>query len=369
MIDALVAALRRAEKEAAAIVLAGRAERFCAGFDMRVMMSGRDAAVALLRHGVELLLGFYDTPLPVVVACSGHALAGGALLALTGDVRLGAAGAFKIGLNEVAIGIPIPMLAMEFARDRLSPLELTRATLFAQIYAPDEAVAAGYLDRVVPASDSSRRSARSRPPRRPQPHRLRRHQAPPPPPHRRPHPRRPGLRHGPPDDLTIDASRALLLLTTLAHADTAVPCAPETPSRARRLERRSSSARLVLPKPSLDVLPRLARGHAPEPVEHFDVVARGRARAVGLFRLGRRVRPRPAPPNGPRWRVLSVTSGGMPISPPKFDYEPTVDRTSRGCTGSARRHGGPASRAARHQRARLEEHAAKRRLRRLLTPR
>ena len=153
MIDALVAALQRAEKEASAIVLAGRPERFSAGFDMRVMMSSREAAIALLRHGVELLLGFYGTSLPVVAACSGHALAGGALLLLTGDLRLGVPGPFKIGLNEVAIGIPVPHLAMEFARDRLSPLELTRATLFAQIYAPEEAVTAGYLDRVVAADE------------------------------------------------------------------------------------------------------------------------------------------------------------------------------------------------------------------------
>jgi enoyl-CoA hydratase len=153
MIDALLAGLARAEKEASALVLAGRPERFSAGFDMRVMMSGRDAAVALLRRGVEVLLGFYGTSLPVVVACSGHALAGGALLTLTGDLRLGVPGAFKIGLNEVAIGIPIPFLAMEFARDRLSPTELTRATLFGHIYAPDEAVVAGYLDRVAPAAE------------------------------------------------------------------------------------------------------------------------------------------------------------------------------------------------------------------------
>lgn len=153
MIDALLAGLRRAESEASAIVLAGRPDRFCAGFDMRVMMSGPQAAVALLRHGVELLLGFYGTSLPVVVACSGHALAGGALLLLTGDLRLGAAGAFKIGLNEVAIGLPVPHLAMELARDRLSKRALTRATLLAEIYAPEAAVDAGYLDRVVPAAE------------------------------------------------------------------------------------------------------------------------------------------------------------------------------------------------------------------------
>jgi enoyl-CoA hydratase len=153
MVDALVEALRRAEKEASAVVLAGRAERFSAGFDLRVMMSGRDAALALLNKGMELLLGFYGTPLPVVIACSGHALAGGALLVLTGDLRLGIAGPFKIGLNEVAIGLPVPTLAMEFARDRLSKRALTRATLLAEIYDPEGAVGAGYLDALVPAGE------------------------------------------------------------------------------------------------------------------------------------------------------------------------------------------------------------------------
>jgi len=153
LVDELLTALARAEKEAAAVVLLGRPERFCAGFDLRVMMSGRDAALALLQRGMELLLGFYGTPLPVVVACTGHALAGGALLALTGDVRLGVPGPFKIGLNEVTIGLPVPNLAMQFARDRLSPQALTRATLLGEIYAPDDAVAAGYLDRVVPAAE------------------------------------------------------------------------------------------------------------------------------------------------------------------------------------------------------------------------
>ena len=149
MIDALLAALDRAAREAKAIVLAGRDERFCAGFDLRVMMSGPEQATALLKRGSELLMRLYEAPLPLVIACTGHALAGGALVVLTGDVRIGAAGAFKIGLNEVAIGLPVPVLAMELARDRLVKTELHRATLLATIYAPDEAVRAGYLDEVV----------------------------------------------------------------------------------------------------------------------------------------------------------------------------------------------------------------------------
>jgi enoyl-CoA hydratase len=149
MIEGLLAALERAGKEAGAILLTGRPERFCAGFDLRVMMSGPDAAMALLRRGGDLLMGLYGSPLPLVIACTGHAIAGGALVLLTGDVRFGAPGAFRIGLNEVSIGLPVPVLAMELARDRIAQAELGRATLFAQMYDPEEAARVGYLDAVV----------------------------------------------------------------------------------------------------------------------------------------------------------------------------------------------------------------------------
>jgi enoyl-CoA hydratase len=153
MITELDQALNRAEKEASAVVLSGRPERFCAGFDLKIMMSSPEAAKTLLRTGGDLLMRLYGSPLPIVVACTGHALAGGALVLLTADLRVGAAGAFRIGLNEVAIGMPVPILAMELARDRITATELTRATLRAQIYAPDDAARAGYLDEVVPAAD------------------------------------------------------------------------------------------------------------------------------------------------------------------------------------------------------------------------
>jgi len=149
MIDALLGALARAEAEASAVVLTGRPDKFCAGFDLRVMMSGPEQAIALLGKGGELLLRLFEYPLPLVIAANGHALAGGVLVVCTGDVRFGADGAYKLGLNEVAIGLPVPLLAMELARARLLPTELTRATLLAQIYTPTEARAAGYLDHVV----------------------------------------------------------------------------------------------------------------------------------------------------------------------------------------------------------------------------
>ena len=153
MIDGLIASLARAEKEASAIVLAGREGRFCAGFDLKVMMSGPDNAKALLRRGSDLLMKLYGVSLPLVIACGGHALAGGALVLLTGDVRVGAAGAFRIGLTEVSIGMPVPVLAMELARDRITTPELGRATLEGTIYGPEDAARVGYLDAVVPAAE------------------------------------------------------------------------------------------------------------------------------------------------------------------------------------------------------------------------
>lgn len=153
MIEALTAALDRAEKEANAVVLAGRPDRFCAGFDLKVMMSGPENAKALLTRGSALLMKLYGLPLPLVIACTGHALAGGALVLLTGDVRFGAAGAYRIGLNEVSIGLPVPVLAMELARDRILAPHLTPATLMGTIYDPEAAARIGYLDAVVAPDD------------------------------------------------------------------------------------------------------------------------------------------------------------------------------------------------------------------------
>lgn len=91
-------------------------------------------------------------PFPVVAACTGHALAAGALMLLAADLRIGAAGGWKIGLNEVAIGMALPTWAIELARYRMPPSEFDRIVL-GETFAPDDAVAAGFLDRVVPEED------------------------------------------------------------------------------------------------------------------------------------------------------------------------------------------------------------------------
>jgi enoyl-CoA hydratase len=149
MLAALNEALDRAEREAAAVVLIGRPGRFSGGFDLRVMTGGLEGLRALLKAGAELLLRLYLHPRPVVAACTGHALAAGALLLLATDLRIGAQGQFKIGLNEVAIQLTLPIFGMELARDRLATRWFTAAVTQAQIFDPDGASAAGFLDRVV----------------------------------------------------------------------------------------------------------------------------------------------------------------------------------------------------------------------------
>ena len=144
-------ALDRAAADRAVVILTGREGAFSGGFDLRVLAGGGPDARAMVRTGFELAERILSFPAPVVVACTGHAIAMGAFLLLSGDYRVGAAGAYKIGANEVAIGITMPFFGVEICRHRLAPAHFQRAVINAEIYPPDDAVAAGFLDRVVPA--------------------------------------------------------------------------------------------------------------------------------------------------------------------------------------------------------------------------
>jgi enoyl-CoA hydratase len=152
-VTALDEGLTRAEAEAEALLIIGREGRFSAGFDLSVMTSGVEAMQGLVRSGAELLVRLYASPLPTVAACTGHALAMGSLLLLASDTRIGADGPFKLGLNEVAIGMGLPIFAVELARDRLSPRFFTAATIQGEVFDPPGALEAGYLDRLVPANE------------------------------------------------------------------------------------------------------------------------------------------------------------------------------------------------------------------------
>jgi enoyl-CoA hydratase/carnithine racemase len=157
MLEALHQALDRAAADRAVVLLTGRPGLFSAGFDLKVFPQGRGPTLAMLRLGATLAERILSFPLPVVAACSGHAYPMGAFLLLSADRRLGAAGEFRIGLNEVAIGMTLPLFAVEIARQRLAPAYFHRSVT-GDLYGPDEAVTAGFLDEVVAPGELAARS-------------------------------------------------------------------------------------------------------------------------------------------------------------------------------------------------------------------
>jgi enoyl-CoA hydratase len=138
------------ETEVGALVITGTPGMLSGGFDLEVMRSGAAAAGKLVTDGGELFSRMYGGPVPIVVACPGHAIAAGALLMMGADARIGARGEFRIGLIETQLGMVIPRWAVELSQERLSRRHLQRATVGAKIYDPDGAADAGFLDMVVP---------------------------------------------------------------------------------------------------------------------------------------------------------------------------------------------------------------------------
>jgi enoyl-CoA hydratase len=153
VIAALEASLSRAEDagdaEVGALLVSGKPGMLSGGFDLKVIQSSPDAAGRLVTDGGALFSRMFGSPVPVIVACTGHAVAAGALLLLGADYRVGARGEFRIGLIETQIGMVLPRWAVELARERLSVRHFQQATVGARMYSPDDAADAGFLDAVV----------------------------------------------------------------------------------------------------------------------------------------------------------------------------------------------------------------------------
>jgi enoyl-CoA hydratase len=153
VIDELNAALDQAEKVQSVVVLTGQPGMFSGGYDLKVMQKSMDDAMVLVAKGSTLSRRLLSFPYPVLAACPGHAVAKGAFLLLSADYRIGVEGDFKIGLNEIAIGMNIHYAGLEIARSRLAPVFFNRATLLAEMVNPTDAVTMGFLDKVVPQEE------------------------------------------------------------------------------------------------------------------------------------------------------------------------------------------------------------------------
>ena len=138
--------LDRAEADKAVVVLTGRAATLSGGFDLR---AAPEEWPGMVEGGARLSERLLTFPGPTVIACNGNAVAMGAFLLLSVDVRIGVVGEHRIGLNEVAIGMTPPWFGIELARHRLTPAAFDRCTITGVLLGPEEAQAAGFLDRLV----------------------------------------------------------------------------------------------------------------------------------------------------------------------------------------------------------------------------
>ncbi len=150
VIEGLNSSLDKAEQEKKVIILTGEGGIFSGGFDLKVMTKSPESALELVTKGSKLSLRMLSFSQPIIVACNGHAIAKGAFLLLSADYRIGLEGDFKIGLNEVAIGMTMHYAGIAIAKARLSEVYLNRSVNNAEIYSSKDAVKAGFLDVIVP---------------------------------------------------------------------------------------------------------------------------------------------------------------------------------------------------------------------------
>ncbi len=150
MQQALNEAIDNADRDdVGALVIAGNHRDFSGGFDLKVLTSGEaQPAIDMLRGGFELSYRLLSYPKPVVMACTGHAIAMGAFLLSSGDHRI-AAHAYNIQANEVAIGMTIPYAALEIMKLRLTRSAYQQAAGLAKTFFGETALAAGFIDEMA----------------------------------------------------------------------------------------------------------------------------------------------------------------------------------------------------------------------------
>jgi enoyl-CoA hydratase/carnithine racemase len=150
MQQALNEALDNADRDdVGAVVISGNDRVFSGGFDLKILTGGEvQPAIDMLKGGFELAHRLLSYPKPVVMACTGHAIAMGAFLLSSGDHRV-AAHSYNIQANEVAIGMTIPYAALEIMKLRLTPSAYQQAAGLAKTFFGETAVAAGWVDEIV----------------------------------------------------------------------------------------------------------------------------------------------------------------------------------------------------------------------------
>jgi len=135
-----------------AMVITGAGRFFSAGLDLRAQRGDDEFARMLLEQYRDAHVRLLALPKPTITMLNGHAIAGGLVLALACDYRLGLDADYRIGLNEVAIGAAFPKIAFETVRLRLDHAQASELLLRAEIYPASEALRLGVVHELLPAA-------------------------------------------------------------------------------------------------------------------------------------------------------------------------------------------------------------------------
>jgi enoyl-CoA hydratase len=140
------------KNEIGALIVTGAGRFFSAGLDLKAVPAyNADEQRALATELNRMVGRLYGLPLPVVAAVNGHSIAGGVIIALCCDYRIGAAGDYKIGLTEARVGVPFPVAPMAVVQGELSQPAARISVLLARNVSPQEALSQGLLDELQPA--------------------------------------------------------------------------------------------------------------------------------------------------------------------------------------------------------------------------
>jgi enoyl-CoA hydratase len=140
--------------DARAAVMIGQGSSFSAGLDLPSLMDlDRATMRGFIRRFDEIMLRVFELPVPLVAAVNGHAVAGGCVLALQADVRIGADRDARIGLNETQLGIGLPSAVLETLRWQVPGTSLAAIALEGRLVSPREALQLGLLHEVVQEAD------------------------------------------------------------------------------------------------------------------------------------------------------------------------------------------------------------------------
>lgn len=143
-----------ADEQIGAVVLRGRDNFFSAGMDLKWMQSiDRDELGTIGPNMARLAHRLFIFPKPVIAAVTGHAIAGGAIIMLACDRSIGVEGEYKIGLNEVDLGIPFGGFGLKLAQAHLVPAAFGSGLLHGETFRPARALEVGYLDEIAPAAE------------------------------------------------------------------------------------------------------------------------------------------------------------------------------------------------------------------------